>query len=241
MSGCGGLVDLDGPKTIMRRYAEAATRAGAYAAIVDSFGARGIGFTSAVGTVCSGVRLRGRERAGDILAAERLAREAWGDAVTSVVHAGWSHGGWAIMELLAAGPEAGRVGPVRIHGEFASLSPEAVVLFYPYCGALNSSRRKTWAFGGPVLLVSAELDSIGAKEACEAILEHARGGMDGTISVHFRGATHAFDEEGEAIRPDFEYDPVLAARAQSVFYEFIAGLDASAAGFGERIESDARR
>jgi dienelactone hydrolase len=222
MSGCGGITGLDGPKPVMRRYAEAAVEAGAYAVVVDSFGARDIGYLSAISTVCPGVRLRGRARAGDILAAEAIARERWGDSISGVILAGWSHGGWSIMELLASSPDARWLDDIGADGPFDALEPEAVALFYPYCGRLNSARRRAWAFDGPMLHVSAGRDrSIGPKARCEKIIAHARGDLEGVVSLYFHDATHAFDEEGGSIRPDFVYDAELAAEAEEAFATFI--------------------
>jgi len=53
-------------------------------------------------TVCTGLLLRGWERAGDILAAiDGVSRRSDVDASTLLL-GGWSHGGWGIMEALSA-------------------------------------------------------------------------------------------------------------------------------------------
>lgn len=222
VSGCGGLIGADGkPNTIMETYAKAAARSGAYAIIVDSFGPRGIGFEGAVGTVCSGMRLRGRARAGDILAAEALAEAHWNVDFPGIVLSGWSHGGWAIMELLAAGPDAKRLGRLEIEETRRALSPDAVTLFYPYCGLLNRSRQP-WAFQGPLLLVTAEGDMIGRLDACTGILDTARPGMGDIESIVFPGVTHAFDEKSQSEGSAFVFDPEAAAKAEAIFSDFIA-------------------
>ncbi len=131
LSGCGGLVGIDGPNRIMNDYAEAAAAAGAYAIVVDSFRPRGIDRQTAISRVCSGLRLRGTERAGDLLAAEALAKAHWRRPFTGVVLAGWSHGGWAVMNLLSFRPDAGRVGNLRFSETPGALQPAAVALFYP--------------------------------------------------------------------------------------------------------------
>ncbi len=61
--GCGGL------RAHLPLYAEAAKAAGIRAFIIDSFGARGWSRAFALATVCTGVRLRGWARAGDVMAA----------------------------------------------------------------------------------------------------------------------------------------------------------------------------
>ncbi len=221
-TGCGGLIGTTGmPKQIMPRYAVAATRAGAYAVIVDSFSARDLDFDGSRTLVCSGVRLRPGVRGADALAAESLAKERWGDSITGVILAGWSHGGWVVLEMLADGPDARRIGDMRIERRYDALDPQAVVLFYPYCGRFNQSRRKTWAFHGPMLLVTAEIDEVGPREACLEIIERARGGLDDVETLHFEGATHAFDELDQTRESSFVYDPELAQQAEDAFTAFI--------------------
>lgn len=223
VSGCGGLVGADGkPNTIMETYAKAAARSGAYAIIVDSFRPRGIGFEGAVGTVCSGMRLRGRARSGDILAAEALAEAHWKVDFTGIVLSGWSHGGWAIMELLAGGPDATKLGQLKVGDTRRALSPDAVTLFYPYCGFLNRSGGRPWSFQGPLLLITAEGDMIGSLSACTSILETARPGMGEIESISFPGVTHAFDEKSQSAGSAFVFDPDAAAKAETIFSDFIA-------------------
>ena len=181
------MVGPDGPNRVMNTYAEAAARAGAYAIIVDSFRPRHIGRKAAIRSVCTGLRLRGRERAGDIVAGEELARRRWGSRFTGVILAGWSHGGWAVMELLSDGPGARRIGSLNLSVPRASLKPAAVVLYYPYCGFLNrAKRRPDWAFRGPLLLVTAGLDTIGPAKTCLPIINKAMDGAPKSEMSIFR-------------------------------------------------------
>src|SRR5690606_35027143 len=97
--GCGGL------RPHLPEYAAAASARGHRAFIVDSFGARGWSRAVSLSLVCPGVIFRGRERAGHVLAT------IWGVSqrpdvdAGRVTLAGWSHGGWGIMELTAAALE----------------------------------------------------------------------------------------------------------------------------------------
>ncbi len=219
-SGCGGVVGPDGPNRVMNNYAEAAARAGAYAVIVDSFQPRGIGREAAIRSVCTALRLRGDERAGDIVAGEELARRHWGNRFTGVILAGWSHGGWSVMELLSDGPAARRIGSLRLSETHASQHPDAVVLYYPYCGLLNGA--KGWAFKGPLLLVTAQLDtSIGPAGKCRSIVVKAMGDGSGVRSVDVPGMTHAFDEEIQSPDSKFVYNPEAAAKSEQLFAGFI--------------------
>lgn len=220
-SGCGGLNGLDGPKAVMKNYASAATTAGAYVVVFDSFAPRGIGFEESVAWVCSGMRLRGDARAADIIAAEALAREHWKRDFSGVILAGWSHGGWAVMELLSAGPDANVVGNFHIKAPTRALTPDAVALYYPYCGLLNSTGRSRWAFKGPLFLLTADADSPGAGKECSDVIAHARGGLDGVESIHFPNNTHAFDESDQVPGSEFTYDPEATERSLALFGAFI--------------------
>ncbi len=215
VSGCGGLTGLQGPKQVMKTYAEAATSAGAYVAVMDSFAPRGISFEESVRTVCSGLRLHGNERAGDIIAAEALARSHWKVDFTGVILAGWSHGGWTVMELLSAGADARDVGGFRIDRAAKALTPDAVALYYPYCGLLNATGRSRWDFKGPLLLLITD-----AEKACVEQVEDARAGA-AIDTAHFAANTHAFDEEDQVPGSEFKYDPAAAARAKELFHRFV--------------------
>ena len=220
VSGCGGLNGLQGPKTVMKNYAGAATRAGAYAVVLDSFASRGIGFSDAVSSVCSGMRLHGNERAGDIIAAEALARRHWDVDFSGVILAGWSHGGWAVMELLSAGPRAKDVGGFRIEQASPAVTPDAVALYYPYCGFLNSAGRSKWAFRGPLLYLNASTNAPSAGKECTDAILRARGGADEVEQVDYPN-THAFDEEDQVPGSVFKYDAEAAQRAFALFERFV--------------------
>jgi dienelactone hydrolase len=224
VSGCGGLVGMYGPKTVMKDYAEAANRAGAYAVVVDSFGSRGMDFETSVRMTCSGLQLRGPARAGDILAAEQLARQHGSDVdFSGVILAGWSHGGWTVMELLSAGANARQVGNFRIDRPAPrALTPDAAALFYPYCGLLNSTTFARWDFRGPLLLLTAGLDSRSPPQQCISEIEEARGGTAGIEAVTYENATHAFDESDQTPTSTFKYDPEASARAHALFERFVA-------------------
>lgn len=222
MSGCGGMIGSKGePNTIMGKYAKAATRAGAYAIVVDSFRPRDIDFDAAIRTVCTGLQLRGMARAGDALAAEKLAEQHWKTQFPHIILSGWSHGGWSVMELLHAGPQAKTVGNLQVEPSSA-LTPEAVTLFYPYCGFLNNAGSKPWAFNGPVLLGTSEKDTIGKPEECRKIVEGGRPGMLAVEDIVFEGMTHAFDEESQSDGSSFVYDPETSAWAEALYARFIA-------------------
>jgi dienelactone hydrolase len=223
MSGCGGLIGSDGKTNPnMEKYAKAAARSGAYAIIVDSFQPRGIGFDAAVKTVCTGMQLRGKARSGDALAGEALAASHWKTNFTGVILSGWSHGAWAIMELLREGPDATKLGNLQVGETRRALSPDAVTLFYPYCGILNHAGKRPWDFKGPILFVLAERDTIGKPEVCAKTVEAGRPGMTSVETTTYPGMTHAFDEESQSAGSAFVYDAEASAKAEALYSEFIA-------------------
>ena len=62
-----------------------------------------------------------------------LESQAWAD-LGRLAAAGWSHGGWSVMEALAAsGPASDRLAAL-----------DRVVLVYPYAGALARTARCGW-------------------------------------------------------------------------------------------------
>lgn len=220
-SGCGGLNGLQGPKTIMKNYAAAANRAGAYVAVMDSFASRDIDFKTSVSMVCSGIQLRGDERAGDIIAAEALARLHWNIPFTGVILGGWSHGGWTVMELLSAGPKATTIGGFKVGTPPPALSPDAVALYYPYCGFFNSAGRSRWAFNGPLLLLMPGLQPGATSGECVDEVKRARGGLDGVTFAGFPANTHAFDEEDQIPGSEFAYDPEATRKSLALFEDFV--------------------
>ena len=180
-------------------------------------------FETTVKTTCSGLRLRGNARAGDILAAEVLAEKHWSTDFPSVIVAGWSHGGWTVMELLSSGANARHVGNFRVEKPAPrALTPDAVALFYPYCGLLNTTAFRKWDFKGPLLLLTAGLDNRSTPQQCTSQVTDARGGAENLEAVTYEGATHAFDESDQIPGSEFKYDAQAAARAHALFQRFVA-------------------
>ncbi len=156
MHGCAGC------GRIQTLYAEAAREAGVAAVIIDSLAPRGLGRIEAGLTVCTGLRLRGAERATDLLAVLAwLERQPWADT-GRLAAAGWSHGGWSLMEALVAGsPQA--------------LALKLAVLFYPYAGLGAHTARSGWGDARPtVVAILAGRDRIVGRAAPTRALARLR-------------------------------------------------------------------
>jgi dienelactone hydrolase len=207
LHGCGGV------QPMQFRYAEAARDAGVAAVVLDSLAPRGIGRREAQATVCSGLRLRGAERAADLLAALRwLKHQPWADEGRIAV-AGWSHGAWAIMEALTqASPAAA--------AEAQTLSRlKAAILFYPYAGPLSRTRSRGWGANRPRVFAC-----LGGRDAVVGQVLPARAlqrleddGLD-VRRLLLPEATHCFDD-ADASDPRTRYRPDLAEQARGFYTE----------------------
>jgi dienelactone hydrolase len=202
--GCGGIVSMQ------TRYAEVARNCGFAAVIVDSLAPRRIGRREAQLTVCTLLRLRGAERAMDVLAMIHwLKSQAWA-APGRVVCAGWSHGGWSIMEAMAdtRGPPA--------RAELLK-SVETVVAVYPYAGPPARTLGRGWGVNRPTVyaLIGGRDAVVGSKPALRTLERLAADGLDVRTLV-MPDATHCFDDD-EAADPRTKYCPKLEAQAHAFY------------------------
>lgn len=190
--GCGGVQEhLD-------LYAAEAEKAGWRSVIVDSFAPRGWSRTYGLTFVCSGTRFWGFERAGDVLATlYGMGQRADVDS-SRVVLAGWSHGGWAIMDLmtmpLVSETEAriGGAGPGLLDGV------KGAYFNYPYVNFGTRGAKRDWLYRPRVMGVIARRDHLGAPKLHEAAYARARAGGCEVETVVVEG-THAFDQPGEML------------------------------------------
>jgi len=208
LHGCGGRQPLHDT------YAEAAVQSGVASLIIDSFAPRGILRYVAQMTVCTGLRLRGAERSADLFAALHwLEHQPWVDQ-DRIAAAGWSHGGWTIMDALAGSYAAtGLVdgGPERL----ARL--KAAFLIYPYAGPPSLTARRGWGDHRPkVAAVLGTRDAVAGQALPRRALDRlARDGVDVEI-VTLEGATHSFDDP-DATDPRSTYHPEFTARTRAFF------------------------
>lgn len=214
--GCGGLRGDNEPNLIMEEYAATAVQAGWAAAIVDSYGPRGWEASFARKRVCGGTLLPGLERASDILAAmDTLARDP---RVTPgrLRIAAWSHGGWALGDLLTLRDPG--------DGSFrrSMMGVEGVMLTYPYCGFPARAGRKDWTWVGSVRLVFADRDTVQPASGCRAMIERAVRAGSHVETQTFAGATHAFDERLQTPNSPFRYDAASARAAREGFRRWLS-------------------
>ena len=206
--GCGGLRDH------LPRYAETARAVGWRACIVDSYAPRDLSRTMAMAFVCTGVILRGGERAGDVLAAiHGLSQRPDVDA-DRLALAGWSHGGWSIMEAMSLDPHVPGAAGVR-DAEACDLSGvKAVWLAYAYVGFAAINRMRAWRHCPKVLAVTARRDHLTTVRNAEQVHAMIRD-CGAQVETWIADGTHSFDEPMNA--PPMRYDEALASEAMRRF------------------------
>lgn len=215
--GCGGV------RAHIHAYAAAAVRAGWRVLVMDSYGPRGWSRRLAQFTVCTGLMFRAKARAGDIVAALWGARRLAGVDTGCIALTGWSHGSWALMDLMTArltgqprlglsDPDSRDVDAVR-----------GLFLAYPYVGLVARSWRKPWlrrprVFG--VIPTQDHLARVGAY--MRAFAAPVRAGCD--VELWGVEATHAFDEPGIRARLPIRYDEAASLMALDRFQDFLSRL-----------------
>lgn len=215
--GCGGL------RAHLYAYARSAVAAGWAALLVDSFAPRGWSRDHARMLVCTGLRFRGDRRAGDVLAAIAGAGQLPLVDAKRIVLAGWSHGAWAVMDLMAmpltrAG-EAGLADAPTVSLE----GVRAAFLAYPYVGIASASRDgRPWARPLKLLSVVPRRDHLASvRRHMRALASAVAAGSE--ISVWSVDATHAFDEPGLMARI-MRYDEDLSREALDRFARFLTTI-----------------
>lgn len=218
-SGC------DGPKDNLTRLAAALAGAGWAAVVVDSHGPRGLDEVEQWRLVCAGQLLTGAERAADVAVAIDDARRMAFVDPTRLALVGASHGGWAVLDLLAL-LSAGELSPILARWpesiERDGLAGvRAAILLYPYCGALSRAAAIGWREPIPTLFALVAGDTIADDADCRALARRlAAAGRPVEVRV-FEGVTHGFDQADKATLSTLEFDPEAAARARVLVTGFL--------------------
>lgn len=218
LHGCGG------PRPFMLDMARAAVEAGAAALIVDSYAPRRISRAAAFATICTGARLQGRERAGDLYAALTWARrQSWADPERLAV-IGWSHGGWTILDALALQSGAEMQRATRLSGlpSEPMRGVAAALIVYPYAGIASLAGRRPWRIAPQSTAIVAGRDYI-VGAAPVAALERQRLRGAPLHVVRFDEATHAF-EDAHAEDPRVRFNPAATAREREMLQAMLAEL-----------------
>ncbi|MBW8880602.1 MAG: dienelactone hydrolase family protein [Asticcacaulis sp.] len=187
--GCGGIA----PNLVM--YAERAAALGVRVYLVDSYAPRGWTRKFGAHWVCKGFYLRGYERSGDVLAMLWGLSRRYEIDPKQLMLAGWSHGAWAIMDLMTQ--RLDRAGDARL----ADPSPawldgvKGLFLPYPYINFLARSVTRPWHHKPPVFAILTLKDHLASYRQSLRLVEGLRK-QGVSVETMTLDSTHAFDEEG---------------------------------------------
>lgn len=216
MHGCGGR------KSFQDTWAEEARKAGWAAIILDSYAHRGISRLGAYLTVCTGTRLWGRERAGDLYAALEWARaQPWADS-RSMVAAGWSHGGWTVLDALTLDPARDMAAATGLSGLPAEplAGVTGAFLVYPWCGPGCIARLRGLRHDARPLALVGSADAVVGGASLRSALQRLKAPTP--VDVHWlEGATHAFDEP-DARDLRVRFDAAATEEAHRVYRDYLA-------------------
>ncbi len=186
--GCAG---IDVP--FHHQWASVANDAGYAAMIVDSTGPRGYSRQSALDIVCQGKALLGQERAGDVLAAIHMAEANPQLDAQRIILAGWSHGGWSVMDYLTM--DFKRRWPAGLrHSDDRPPTIRGAILLYPHCGLGALSRSRQWRSQPEVLALIAGSDTVVDAEQCISYFESKKRAGDPVTMMIYPDAEHVFDD-----------------------------------------------
>jgi len=215
--GCSGL-----RAPFMEQWVAVANAAGYMAVTVDSHRPRGIDRERALASVCAGKELLGQERAGDVLAAVNIVSARDDVDTDKIVLAGWSHGAWSVMDLLAM--DFDRRRPAGLPDAKPMPDIAGTILFYPYCGPGSWTRLSGWARQPKTIAFIAGADSIVDGPQCRTVLEklnHSGAGIDVRF---YPDADHIFDDPSLEAPYDYFYNAPAATDAEKRVSDFLAEI-----------------
>jgi dienelactone hydrolase len=210
--GCGGV------RIAMSQWAELFRDAGYAAIVVDSMKGRGLESQD----VCSGRALLGSERAGDVIASLADAKQLPFVDPEQIVLAGWSHGGWSIMDLMAMDP------PKELPHNLASLPDgglegiAGIVVIYPYCGF--GARASAWPRSVPAFFVLAGADSVANPAPCLAVADTLSSRGHAVQVKVYDGIDHAFDQPDLPSGSHLVYEPNQTVDARQQVMAFLGKI-----------------
>lgn len=215
-SGC------DGPRDSMGRWAERLKADGWASVVVDSHGPRGLVDYEVWRLVCAGQVLMGSERAGDVLVAlDDVRRMDFADP-DRIALVGASHGGWAVMDLMAMNP------PERLPYNLERLPPDGpadplagvagVLLLYPYCGEASLG---AWDRPLPTLFILSRDDFVAPAGECLARAEELKARGVPVETLVLDGVTHGFDQEDRSELSPLRFDAAATERALEAGVAFL--------------------
>ncbi|WP_439636290.1 dienelactone hydrolase family protein [Oceanicaulis sp.] len=213
--GCGGV------RQVTENYAALAVKSGVAAVIVDSLRARNISYEEALAQVCTGHRLWGRERAADVYAALELVRRDQKIDPQHLALAGWSHGGWTLLDALTLAQMKRPPDGLADAPDHPFAGVRGAFLVYPYVSGPSLAVRNDWLPSIPVESVLVERDSMASEADASVVFMRARQhGAPISWSV-LGGVTHAFDEPDHHPDSTLRYDAQATRETEGRFVDFL--------------------
>lgn len=212
--GCGGM------RPHVHLYAQAAALTGIRAYVIDSFAARGWDRAFAVSLICTGIVLQGYERSGDVLSVLWGLKQSGRVDMDNVVLAGFSHGGWSIMDLMTQ--KLTRSGEARLADPDASLAERVKGLFlvYPYINFPARSNTNAWVRYPKTFVVLAEKDHLTPLKHSRRIFDNVMA-AGAPVEVMPLKASHAFDEEDNKSGGIMAYDAEAMQTSVEAMLKFL--------------------
>ncbi|CAM3330671.1 dienelactone hydrolase family protein [Asticcacaulis taihuensis] len=212
--GCGGM------RPHVHLYAQAVALTGVRAYVVDSFKPRGWDRNFAVSLICTGAVLQGYERAGDALSVLHGLKQSGRVDMDKVILAGFSHGGWSIMDLMTS--PLNKPGNVKITDPDPRLVDRlrGLYLVYPYINFPARSNTSKWRHIPKTFVVLANRDHLTPIRHSQKVFGRLKAqGVDVTTLV--LDASHAFDEEDNK-GLIMQYDPAVMQASLEGLLSFVA-------------------
>lgn len=175
----------DGKRPFLNVYAQLAATMGVRVFIIDSLAPRQWNRRFAKREICTGQTFRGNERAWDVLAAIKGVSERANVDAHNIMLGGWSHGGWAIAELMN----------YKLTSEQDTLRARIKGLFlvYPFLTSFPITHQTPWEHRPLTTIVAAKQDHLTPFPLMEFIAKQLK--EEGTeIEFVPVDGTHAFDE-----------------------------------------------
>ncbi|MTH62733.1 dienelactone hydrolase family protein [Paracoccus shanxieyensis] len=221
LSGCDGVHDN------MEFWAQQMLAQNRAALILDSHTPRNLGVAQAWRAVCAGQVLTGAERAGDLAVALAELGKMPGIDTRDVAVLGASHGGWSVMELMAAfqrpDPPPGLAAwPAPRADLQAQIGP--VVLLYPYCGLISGAGAAHWPAQAHGLMLLAQHDSIVDSAACRTMTAKLVAQGADLKAVTLPGVDHGFDQSERSALSPLKFDARARDRAAMLVADFMQGF-----------------
>ena len=214
--GCGGL------RPHVHFYAQAVALTGVRAYVVDSFKPRGWNRNFAVSLICSGAVMQGYERSGDVLSVLWGLQRSGKVDMDRVILAGFSHGGWSIMDLMTQ--KLTQPGEAKLADPDASLVErvKGVFFVYAYINFPARTNSKPWVHKPKTFAVLAKKDHLTPLRHSEKIFAKLQAqGVD--VTVLPLDGTHAFDEEDNSGLV-MKYDRAVMQTSLEALLGFTTGL-----------------